>query len=108
MDQLKANRSVSFRFKHYPANPLTELGSAKSEYVAFCLKRDLQSGRLITPPSSPISLQELAALVAQVHLGDHSENVSDESQSYLEDFRILHNQNANVEKKIIEEHKNLE
>lgn len=115
LSQLKNTRPrvVSFRIKHYPAEPMADLRLPKTHYLLYRqLKRDLCSGRLVAQSDEMI---RLGALVVQVELGDSSmQEVSlwsandDAPRSYLADFQVLHNQTPKVESLLLEEHKKLE
>ncbi|TGZ56956.1 hypothetical protein CRM22_010055 [Opisthorchis felineus] len=106
-------RTVSFRIKHYPADPFADLKLAKTHYLLYRqLRRDLASGRLV---SGVDEMVRLAALVVQVELGDSSmqdlpqlSTKSDTERSYLSDFHVLHNQTQRMEQLVLEEHKKLE
>ncbi|CAH8549747.1 unnamed protein product [Schistosoma margrebowiei] len=105
-------RQVSFRVKHYPADPLVDLRLPKSHYLLYHqLRRDLISGRLVVQTDV---LVRLAALVVQVELGDISAqepletSVKNDKHQYLREFRVLHNQTERLESLIIKEHEKLE
>ncbi|KER29464.1 hypothetical protein T265_03930 [Opisthorchis viverrini] len=56
-------RTVSFRIKHYPADPFADLKLAKTHYLLYRqLRRDLASGRLV---SGVDEMVRLAALIVQ-------------------------------------------
>ncbi|THD20865.1 FERM domain-containing protein 3 [Fasciola hepatica] len=113
--QLKNTRPrvVSFRIKHYPAEPMADLRLPKTHYLLYRqLKRDLCSGRLVAQLDEMV---RLGALVVQVELGDSSVQEvfqwsanDDTVRSYLADFQVLHNQTPKVESLLLEEHKKLE
>ncbi|KAH8878145.1 FERM domain-containing protein isoform 1 [Schistosoma japonicum] len=115
LSQLKHTypRQVSFRIKHYPADPINDLRLPKSHYLLYHqLRRDLISGRLVMPTDVLI---RLAALVVQVELGDSSVQAplqtfteNDGERQYLREFRVLHNQTERLESLIIKEHEKLE
>nr|CAH8848898.1 unnamed protein product [Trichobilharzia regenti] len=115
LSQLKHTypRQVSFRIKHYPADPMVDLRLPKSHYLLYHqLRRDLISGRLV---ASTDVLIRLAALVVQVELGDSSVqdqpvvSIKNEGErNYLHEFRVLHNQTERLELCIIKEHEKLE
>ncbi|KAG5445434.1 FERM domain-containing protein 3 [Clonorchis sinensis] len=106
-------RTVSFRIKHYPADPFADLKLAKTHYLLYRqLRRDLASGRLV---SGVDEMVRLAALIVQVELGDSSVQdlpqlsaKSDVERSYLSDFHVLHNQTQRMERLVLEEHQKLE
>ncbi|CAH8498898.1 unnamed protein product [Schistosoma turkestanicum] len=105
-------RQVSFRIKHYPADPIIDLRLPKSHYLLYHqLRRDLISGRLVAQIDV---LVRLAALVVQVELGDSSAqepleaSVKTDERQYLRGFRVLHNQTERLESLITEEHQKLE
>ncbi|OON20742.1 FERM central domain protein, partial [Opisthorchis viverrini] len=106
-------RTVSFRIKHYPADPFADLKLAKTHYLLYRqLRRDLASGRLV---SGVDEMVRLAALIVQVELGDSSvqdlpqlSTKFDAERSYLSDFHVLHNQTQRMERLVLEEHKKLE
>uniref|UniRef100_A0A0X3NGF3 FERM domain-containing protein n=1 Tax=Schistocephalus solidus TaxID=70667 RepID=A0A0X3NGF3_SCHSO len=102
---------VSFRIKHYPANPFNEFKLEKSKYLLFHqLRRDFLSGRLIAPHDTLI---KMAALFVEVILGDASElepptpAQSAESPTYLSNVRYLHTQSKRTEQEVIAEHRKL-
>ncbi|CAH8564003.1 unnamed protein product [Schistosoma rodhaini] len=105
-------RQVSFRVKHYPADPIVDLRLPKSHYLLYHqLRRDLISGRLVVQTDV---LVRLAALVVQVELGDISAqepletSAKNDKHQYLREFRVLHNQTERLESLIIKEHEKLE
>ncbi|KAF7232290.1 hypothetical protein EG68_06624 [Paragonimus skrjabini miyazakii] len=106
-------RVVSFRIKHYPAEPMVDLKLPKTFYLLYRqLRRDLVSGRLVAASEEMV---RLAALVVQVELGDCSmqdlpqiSTKTDAERTYLADFQVLHNQTKRTEALILEEHKKLE
>ncbi|BHF63930.1 FERM domain-containing protein 5 [Sparganum proliferum] len=105
---------VSFRIKHYPANPFDEFKLEKSKYLLFHqLRRDFLSGRLIAPHDILI---KMAALFVEVILGDASELEpqppaqsadSLDAPTYLSNFRYLHTQSKRTEQEVIAEHRKL-
>ncbi|CAH8521927.1 unnamed protein product [Heterobilharzia americana] len=115
LSQLKHThpRQVSFRIKHYPADPIVDLRLPKSHYLLYQqLRRDLISGRLV---ASTDVLIRLAALVVQVELGDSSAQdppqmsmKNEAERQYLHEFRVLHNQTERLESLIMKEHEKLE
>ncbi|CAL8076858.1 unnamed protein product [Calicophoron daubneyi] len=106
-------RVVSFRIKHYPADPAADIKLPKTYYLLYRqLRRDLCSGRLVAPPDEMI---RLGALVMQVELGDSSAQdppqisaKNEVEQTYLSDFKVLHNHTRRTESLLLEEHKKLE
>lgn len=68
--QMKGCRSfnLSFRLKHYPADPLKEVKQDFTRYLIYLqIRRDLAQGRLLCPPEM---VAQIGALVAQAELGD--------------------------------------
>ncbi|KER20918.1 hypothetical protein T265_15221, partial [Opisthorchis viverrini] len=60
--------NLSFRLKHYPADPLKEVKQDFTRYLIYLqIRRDLAQGRLLCPPEM---VAQIGALVAQAELGD--------------------------------------
>ncbi|CAH8595943.1 unnamed protein product [Schistosoma mattheei] len=62
-------RSLNFRVKHYPSDPVNEFRQEKSRYLLYLqLRRDLHSGRLI---GRNLEMHVLAACILQAEIGDY-------------------------------------
>ncbi|TPP62050.1 hypothetical protein FGIG_09272 [Fasciola gigantica] len=62
------NFNLSFRVKHYPADPVSDLKQDLTRYLLYLqIRRDLAQGRLLCPPNM---VGRIGALVAQAELGD--------------------------------------
>ncbi|GAA55339.1 FERM domain-containing protein 5, partial [Clonorchis sinensis] len=99
-------RSLNFRVKHYPSDPLAEFRQEKTRYLLYLqLRRDLHSGRLI---GRNTEMHMLAACILQAEIGDHDVLVEYlGSEGTLADLKMFANVTPRTEAKICELHKTL-
>ncbi|KAA0186771.1 FERM domain-containing protein 3 [Fasciolopsis buskii] len=75
------NFHLSFRVKHYPSDPISDLKQDLTRYLLYLqIRRDLAQGRLLCPPNV---VGRIGALVAQAELGDAPESDSTANMSEL-------------------------
>ncbi|TGZ71066.1 hypothetical protein CRM22_002849 [Opisthorchis felineus] len=99
-------RSLNFRVKHYPSDPLAEFRQEKTRYLLYLqLRRDLHSGRLI---GRNTEMHMLAACILQAEIGDYDVLVDYlGSEGTLADLKMFANVTPRTEAKICELHKTL-
>ncbi|KAF7262519.1 hypothetical protein EG68_00291, partial [Paragonimus skrjabini miyazakii] len=110
-------RSLNFRVKHYPNNPLTEFPQEKARlshvptsvsvmYLLYLqLRRDLHSGRLI---GKNAEMHMLAACILQAEIGDYdllADYLGEEGT--LADLKMFANVTPRTESRICDLHKTL-
>ncbi|CAH8597054.1 unnamed protein product, partial [Heterobilharzia americana] len=99
-------RSLNFRVKHYPSDPVNEFRQEKSRYLLYLqLRRDLHSGRLI---GRNLEMHVLAACILQAEIGDYnilSEYLGPEGS--LADLKMFANITPKTEAKIMDIYKSL-
>ncbi|TPP39603.1 FERM domain-containing protein 5, partial [Fasciola gigantica] len=99
-------RSLNFRVKHYPSNPLEEFTQEKTRYLLYLqLRRDLHSGRLI---GRNVEMHRLAACILQAEIGDYdllADYLGEDGT--LADLKMFSNVTPGTEAKIAEFHKSL-
>ncbi|KAK4467664.1 hypothetical protein MN116_008603 [Schistosoma mekongi] len=99
-------RSLNFRVKHYPSDPVNEFRQEKSRYLLYLqLRRDLHSGRLI---GRNLEMHVLAACILQAEIGDYSTLLDYLGpEGSLADLRMFANITPKTESKIVEIYKSL-
>nr|CAH8866964.1 unnamed protein product [Trichobilharzia regenti] len=99
-------RSLNFRVKHYPSDPVNEFRQEKSRYLLYLqLRRDLHSGRLI---GRNLEMHVLAACILQAEIGDYNlllDFLGPEGS--LADLKMFANITPKTEAKIVEIYKSL-
>ncbi|KAF5404026.1 hypothetical protein PHET_02689 [Paragonimus heterotremus] len=99
-------RSLNFRVKHYPNNPLSEFPQEKARYLLYLqLRRDLHSGRLI---GKNAEMHMLAACILQAEIGDYdllADYLGEEGT--LADLKMFANVTPRTESRICDLHKTL-
>ncbi|CAI2733111.1 unnamed protein product [Schistosoma spindalis] len=99
-------RSLNFRVKHYPSDPVNEFRQEKSRYLLYLqLRRDLHSGRLI---GRNLEMHVLAACILQAEIGDYDillDYLGPEGS--LADLKMFANITPKTESKIVEIYKSL-
>ncbi|CAH8626308.1 unnamed protein product [Schistosoma bovis] len=97
-------RSLNFRVKHYPSDPVNEFRQEKSRYLLYLqLRRDLHSGRLI---GRNLEMHVLAACILQAEIGDYDillDYLGPEGS--LADLKMFANITPKTESKIVEIYK---
>lgn len=102
MKNLKPPYKLFFRVKFYAVDP-SALHEEITRYQFFLqVKRDVLHGRLLC---SFNDLVELGAYIVQAEIGDYEEE--DHGENYVSEFRIVPKQSDKLEKKIMENHKEL-
>ncbi|CAH8640447.1 unnamed protein product [Schistosoma rodhaini] len=99
-------RSLNFRVKHYPSDPVNEFRQEKSRYLLYLqLRRDLHSGRLI---GRNLEMHVLAACILQAEIGDYDVLLDYLGpEGTLADLKMFANITPKTESKIVEIYKSL-
>ncbi|XP_068693882.1 FERM domain-containing protein 3-like [Montipora foliosa] len=102
MKSLKPPYKLFFRVKFYSVDPST-LHEEITRYQFFLqVKRDILHGRLLCTFND---LVDLGAYIVQAEIGDYEEE--DHGDNYVSEFHIVPKQSDKLEKKIMENHKQL-